>query len=414
MKTLEIANVDLSAGGTLRAYKMLLYRAKTGVECQSLLLGYNSQTLREVKERCPTIGFALPSKVLERLPLPVSVKTALLPLRLAFYFEKHGKIDTDILVSHHETIESLRLSASLAETQALKSLAILQSPPLYGDRIRLNNIMGAFQAFNYLLTMSKLDIRDIPWIIYTKSLYRFWNKTFYKAVDHYLKKFNRLLAVSPSIPLEMGENWNSRVLSLKPGNGFDEDEVSLLKNLRFHKVYPKPIAVFPSRLAIQKGLPDLILATRLIIRERKDFKLLIVGRGREDIVKRLMRIASRLNLKDNIIMTGYVSRRESFLLRRNAKLTLYPSHADSYSYSVAESLLMGVPVVAYDIPALKLNYGDVDGLYLVRESDVEALAQKVLELLEARDVSVGEPKVKLYSEIALEEKIVLDKIAEKE
>ncbi|MEM1851868.1 MAG: glycosyltransferase, partial [Acidilobaceae archaeon] len=135
---------------------------------------------------------------------------------------------------------------------------------------------------------------------------------------------------------------------------------------------------------------------------------------REDIVKRLMRIASRLNLKDNIIMTGYVSRRESFLLRRNAKLTLYPSHADSYSYSVAESLLMGVPVVAYDIPALKLNYGDVDGLYLVRESDVEALAQKVLELLEARDVSVGEPKVKLYSEIALEEKIVLDKIAEKD
>ncbi|MEM4680853.1 MAG: glycosyltransferase family 4 protein, partial [Acidilobaceae archaeon] len=163
-----------------------------------------------------------------------------------------------------------------------------------------------------------------------------------------------------------------------------------LKILGFHKVYPKPIAVFPSRLAIQKGLPDLILATRLIIRERKDFKLLIVGRGREDIVKRLMRIASRLNLKDNIIMTGYVSRRESFLLRRNAKLTLYPSHADSYSYSVAESLLMGVPVVAYDTPALKLNYGDVDGLYLVRESDVEALAQKVLELLEARDVSVGE------------------------
>ncbi|MEM4771069.1 MAG: glycosyltransferase family 4 protein, partial [Acidilobaceae archaeon] len=239
------------------------------------------------------------------------------------------------------------------------------------------------------------------------------NEAFYEVVDYYLKRFDMLLAVSPSIPLEMGENWSSRVLSLRPGYGLDENELSLLRDLKSRRVHSKPIVVFPARLEVRKGLSDLVLATRLIVRERRDFKLLVIGRGRDDIVRRFMSIVSRFNLKDNIIMMGYVPRYESFLLRREAKLMLYPSHIDSYSYSVAESLLMGVPVIAYDIPALKLNFGGVDGLYLVRELDIEALAQKVLELLEARDISVGEPKVKLYDEVALEEKIILDKIAEK-
>ncbi|MEM1758388.1 MAG: glycosyltransferase family 4 protein [Acidilobaceae archaeon] len=414
MKTIEVANIDSSTGGgAIRAYKILLYRAKTRVECQSLLLGYNSQTLRESRERCPPIGFALPSKILTLLPLPQSMKSALLPLKLIFYFKRYGKIDADIVISHHETIESLRLSANLAETLGSKSLAILQLPPIYGNKSRLDNIMEAVQTFNYLLTTPKLDVRDIPWIMYMRSIYRPWNEAFYEVVDYYLKRFDMLLAVSPSIPLEMGENWSSRVLSLRPGYGFDENELSLLRDLKSRRVHSKPIVVFPARLEVRKGLSDLVLATRLIVRERRDFKLLVIGRGRDDIVRRFMSIVSRFNLKDNIIMMGYVPRYESFLLRREAKLILYPSHIDSYSYSVAESLLMGVPVIAYDIPALKLNFGGVDGLYLVRELDIEALAQKVLELLEARDISVGEPKVKLYDEVALEEKIILDKIAEK-
>jgi len=56
---------------------------------------------------------------------------------------------------------------------------------------------------------------------------------------------------------------------------------------------------------------------------------------------------------------------------------------------------MYVPLVAHDIPALKPNYDGVDDLYLIPESDVEALARKALELLEARRAEVGTPKVKL-------------------
>jgi glycosyltransferase involved in cell wall biosynthesis len=96
-------------------------------------------------------------------------------------------------------------------------------------------------------------------------------------------------------------------------------------------------------------------------------------------------------------------------LRRKARLAIYPSHVDSFSYTVLESLLLGVPVVAYNIPALRLNYSGVEGLYLVEEGDIEALATKVLEVLERRRVEVGIPPVRTNYEVALEEKALIEK-----
>jgi len=157
----------------------------------------------------------------------------------------------------------------------------------------------------------------------------------------------------------------------------------------------------------------LLLAVKLIVRERSNFKLLTTGSSRPRVRRQFETIVSKLRLKNNIVMLGYMPRLKSFSMRSKAKLTLYPSRYDSHSYSVAEQLLIGVPAVAYDIPALKLNYAGVDGLYLVPEGDVEALAQKALELLEARRVEVGVPRVKLNKRVALEEKAVIEKVVER-
>jgi len=163
--------------------------------------------------------------------------------------------------------------------------------------------------------------------------------------------------------------------------------------------------VFPARLTMSKGLADLLLASALLKRAYPNFKLLLIGSGGRMVESRVRRIISNLGLKDNVVLLGYMRRDHDYWsLRRKAKLTLYPSHVDSFSYTVLESLLLGVPVVAYNIPALKLNYGGVEGLYLVEEGDIEALASKVLEVLERRRVEVGIPPVRTNYEIVLEEK----------
>jgi glycosyltransferase involved in cell wall biosynthesis len=69
-----------------------------------------------------------------------------------------------------------------------------------------------------------------------------------------------------------------------------------------------------------------------------------------------MELARKLNIHDKILLTGHIPREELFMLKAKALVHLYPSHEDAFPYSVLESLALGTPVVAYDIPALRINF----------------------------------------------------------
>jgi len=417
IRTLEVAGVNpKTGGGALRAVAMLSHRRVTGIDCRSIFLDYDPSSLKRVVASCPPQALVQTRRLIDLAPLPSSLKLSLTLHTLLFSTKALAfKVEhrPHLVISHHDPINALRATLKLAEELEAPSLAILQLPPIYGDRRRIERLEASVDLFYELLRASYLNPRDYIGYIYSRSIWKGWNKLFYGLTERLLRRFDALLAASPSIPLEMGDEWINRVVSLKPGYGFEEGELEILRSYRGESRAESRYAIFPARLAIQKGLADLLLATKLIIREYSGFKLLVLGSGHPKIRRYLERIASKLGLKDNIVMLDYMPRFESFAVRSKAKLTLYPSHYDSYSYSVAEQLLMGVPVVAYDIPALKLNYAGVDGLYLVPEGDIEALAQKALELLKARRVEVGVPRVKLNKHVALEEKAAIEKVVER-
>ena len=45
---------------------------------------------------------------------------------------------------------------------------------------------------------------------------------------------------------------------------------------------------------------------------------------------------------------------------------IYPSHVDAFSYTVLEALNLKTPVIAYDIPALRIYYNNLEGVTLVK------------------------------------------------
>ena len=93
---------------------------------------------------------------------------------------------------------------------------------------------------------------------------------------------------------------------------------------------------------------------------------------------------------------------------------IYPSHVDAFSYSVLEALNLNTPVVAYDIPAIRMYYDKLEGVTLVKESDVEALAQKTIETIENKYVRVETPKfAKTWDEIMDEETSLIKKFVRK-
>ncbi|MCC6041583.1 MAG: hypothetical protein LM554_00325 [Desulfurococcaceae archaeon] len=91
---------------------------------------------------------------------------------------------------------------------------------------------------------------------------------------------------------------------------------------------------------------------------------------------------------------------------------LYPSHVDAFSYAVLESLHLGTPVVGYRIPALEIYYGELPGVVLVEEWDLEALAVNAMEILERRVDAVEPPRIKSWEEIMAEEVRLIYKLVE--
>lgn len=202
------------------------------------------------------------------------------------------------------------------------------------------------------------------------------------------------------------------MVSLKCGVGFDEGEIALLRNFRGKKLYSAEAkkdlyAVYSTRLDVLKGVVEALLATSYIKKSLANFKLIITGYATRRTLIIISKLIKHLGLKDNVVIAGFLPRAEALKLKGNAKVSIYPSHVDAYPYGVAEALIMGTPVVGYRIPALALNYGDVNGLYLVDEGDIEALAQKTLEIFEMKKVEVDEPRICTLNDVVREEVEVL-------
>jgi glycosyltransferase involved in cell wall biosynthesis len=418
MRTLEVAVLDpKTGGGAIRAATIISLRRRVGVEdCRTLPINPQFYDLTNVivtkaLKSCPPAGSVSLPSIIQKTPLPSSWKILLTPVKLLYRLSSKD-YNPDVIISHHDTIDSLRVASLVKEYLGSKSVAILQLPPFYGDMLRLQRIRRSVSMYwQLVISTSKPSLLlDLIYYSYSKLGAPVSTRIVWSSAKRLLGGFNSILAASPSIPLEMGDEWVYRVISFH-GIGLDRGELEVLLKFRETSVEPhKPYIVFPARLSISKGLADLLLASALLKRAYPNFKLLLIGSGSRIVESQMRRIISNLGLKDNVVLLGYMRRDHDYWsLRRKAKLTLYPSHVDSFSYTVLESLLLGVPVVAYNIPALKLNYGGVEGLYLVEEGDIEALASKVLEVLERRRVEVGIPHVKTSYEIALEEKTLIEK-----
>jgi glycosyltransferase involved in cell wall biosynthesis len=418
MRTLEVAGLDpKTGGGAMRAAMMISLRRRIGVEdCRTLPIDPHFYDLTNVivtkaLKSCPPAGSVSVPSIVQKTPLPLSWKILLTPAKLLYRLSSRD-YNPDVIISHHETIDSLRVASLVKEYLSSKSVAILQLPPFYGDKVRLQRIQRSVGMYWQLVisTSKPSSLPDLIYYSYSKLGVPASTRIVWSSAKKLLSDFNAILAVSPSIPLEMGDEWVYRAISFH-GIGLDRGELEVLLKFRETSVEPyKPYIVFPARLSISKGLADLLLVSALLKRTYPNFKLLLTGSSSRMVESRMRRIISNLGLKDNVVLLGYMRRDHDYWsLRRKAKLTIYPSHVDAFPYTVLESLLLGVPVIAYNIPALRLNYGGVEGLYLVEEGDIEALATKVVEVLERRRVEVGIPPVRTNYEVALEEKALIEK-----
>lgn len=137
--------------------------------------------------------------------------------------------------------------------------------------------------------------------------------------------------------------------------------------------------VFVGRVSKEKGVFSLIDAWSKIVQVRHNARLLVIGSGPE--IDNVIRLVKKLDLEKNVIMKGYCSDREMYTLMKASKVFIFPSIFEAWGLAVAEALACGLPVICYDISALREVFGSCDSVFFIPAGDVDSLASTILEVL---------------------------------
>jgi glycosyltransferase involved in cell wall biosynthesis len=308
--------------------------------------------------------------------------------------------EPDCVISMHEGFDAITTAYLLGEQFSLKKVALLQLPPFYGLKNRINNIEEALLMWYKMIIPNKLWRRTL--FILKKNV----DKVISKKIAKMLKDFNLILAVSKSIPIEMGEFWKRKVISLDPGVAFTQEDLALM-DIISKKVLGKKqnLVIFGGRPSAEKGIIEAFMVWRNILkRVGRSYQLVVTGEVPSSTLEKLKNFCHRIGIENNVLFTGYLSREERLTVCAKSKMMLYPSHIDAFPYAVLEALHLNTPVVAYDIPALESYYKNFPGVTLVKESDIEQFTQKSIEIIESKKIYIERPRfIRSWDEIMNEE-----------
>lgn len=154
------------------------------------------------------------------------------------------------------------------------------------------------------------------------------------------------------------------------------------------------VAIGAGRLIREKGFHIAIRALSQVIKEHSDIYLIILGKGRYE--EELKELAVKLNVSQNVIFAGFISRDEINSYYNAADCMLAPTlRNEGFPLIFCEGMLAGLPVIAsnYGGNASAVTHGET-GILL---SDVtpDALAK------EWSDLITDKSKLQEYSENAL-------------
>jgi poly(glycerol-phosphate) alpha-glucosyltransferase len=138
--------------------------------------------------------------------------------------------------------------------------------------------------------------------------------------------------------------------------------------------------VLVARIHRKKRVDEAIQAFRLVVDGRPDARLEIYGFGYGDQLEAtITALVDELDLRANVVFRGFVD--DPSDIYAGACATLQTSESEGFGMALLESLVEGVPVVAYDVAygAREAVRDGIDG-YVVDWGDRRAMADRLLEL----------------------------------
>ncbi|MGG5507286.1 MULTISPECIES: glycosyltransferase [unclassified Myroides] len=184
------------------------------------------------------------------------------------------------------------------------------------------------------------------------------------------KRFTGLILLNTS----SAKDWQHRNVTVIP-NWIEQKNTSVVAE----KKHTKQILAI-GRIVPEKNYEELLAIWREIQQLRPDWQLVVCGTGEVGYVDKIKKIAT-----DNVTWKGEVALIQHEI--QHSAFVLHTSKMEGMPMAFLEAMVLGVPVVAYDVP-----YGPADLItsgingYLVPFGDQRSMIQRCLELIDQPSV----------------------------
>ncbi len=192
------------------------------------------------------------------------------------------------------------------------------------------------------------------------------------------KRYARIVAISDMVKGHMAEHYRLSGENIDVVyNGVDTE--------RFRPAAAMPEG--PARILFSagnfrlKGLSPLLSALGEVAKETKDFRLIVMGRGRK---ARYMEMIDALHIADNVTFLGESSAPED--VYRSAHILAHPTFYDACSLTTMESMASGLPTITTKWNGAATLISERDGYVIDEPRNVAALASAIRKLLDRERV----------------------------
>lgn len=218
-----------------------------------------------------------------------------------------------------------------------------------------------------------------------------WKKWYHKLIDkllliftdkvivnsHSVKNFYKKIENIPERKIEVIYNCVDieRIEKIKISSDEKKKQLKLERS--------KFIVGTGGRFTEQKGFIYLLLSIPEVLKVFPECFFIFVGDG--PLRKKFEETAKKLNVKNNVIFTGY--RKDILEIFYICNIIVVPSLFEGMPNVVLESMALKKPVIATDIPEIKELIIDGENGLLVPVKNPQKISEKIIYLLKNPDIS---------------------------
>lgn len=141
--------------------------------------------------------------------------------------------------------------------------------------------------------------------------------------------------------------------------------------------------VFFAKVTKEKGIEDFLKAVCLLKKTRPSINAIIIGSCNSSYQLTLDYLVNEYNIKENVKFVGFLPTiNDVHKLAVQAKVSVLPTYNDAFSGTIAESMFLKIPVVAYATGGIPEANTEETTISLVPKGEVHKLANEIARLLD--------------------------------